>query len=196
METIETHLKINKDMIIGEILSLHPEKASLLAEIMMDFGIHCVGCGAASFETLEQGVLGHGFSEEQLDNLVDSLNKAIELEEQSTKTMAEFKLTLTPKAIEKVSEAMNAENKNSTLRVSIMNGGCCSGPMYDLEVISSPKTGDINFKQDDLNIAVDRSSLEFLNGAEIDFVENENESGFKFNNPNQIQEAEGCGCAH
>ena len=197
MEQTQTPLKITKDMVIGEILSLHPEKSPLLAEIMMDFGIHCVGCGAASFETLEQGVLGHGFSEDQLDNLVNSLNNAIRLEEQSQKTMTEFKLQLTPKAIEQVKQAMNSsENKTSTLRVSIIQGGCCSGPMYDLEIASSPKPGDINFKQDNINIAVSRSSLETLNGTEIDFISSEGQEGFKFNNPNEIPEAESCGCAH
>ena len=69
--------KINKEMLIAEILAESPEKAQLLAEVMIDFGIHCVGCGAASFETLEQGVLSHGFSEKDLKKLIEELNKIL-----------------------------------------------------------------------------------------------------------------------
>jgi iron-sulfur cluster assembly protein len=69
--------KITKDMIIADILEDNFEKADLLSEIMMDFGIHCVGCGASGFETLEEGVLGHGFSEQDLDLLIQRLNKVI-----------------------------------------------------------------------------------------------------------------------
>lgn len=76
METKQT-LKITKEMLISEILIQNQDRAQILSEIMIDFGIHCVGCGAASFETLEQGVLGHGFSEDQLNKLVEDLNKAL-----------------------------------------------------------------------------------------------------------------------
>ncbi len=37
---------INKDTIISEILTINPNKSALLTEMLMDFGIHCVGCGA------------------------------------------------------------------------------------------------------------------------------------------------------
>ena len=63
--------------------------------------------------------------------------------------------------------------------------------MYNLEFVSTPVEGDLNFKQDDVNIAVDKKSMEMLNGIEIDFVDTLNESGFKFNNPNA---SAGCGC--
>ena len=68
---------ITKDMLIAEILAENPEKAQLLSEIMTGFGIHCVGCGAAAFETLEQGVLGHGYFEKDLNNLIKELNKIL-----------------------------------------------------------------------------------------------------------------------
>src|SRR3989344_8741049 len=79
--------KITKGMIIQEILAEHPDKAMILSEILIDFGIHCVGCGASGFETLEEGVLGHGFTEQELDILVHDLNKAINSE---TKTNPNF----------------------------------------------------------------------------------------------------------
>ena len=77
----QKQISIHKDMPIAEGLASFPEKARLLSEILIDFGIHCVGCGAATFETLEEGVLGHGFSEEELNNLVIDLKLRLKYQE-------------------------------------------------------------------------------------------------------------------
>ena len=64
---------ISKDMLIADIVSRHPE----LIEYIMDYGVHCIGCGAAMFETLEQGFAGHGMPEKEIDKAVEELNKII-----------------------------------------------------------------------------------------------------------------------
>ena len=194
-ETLQSNLKneITKEMIIQDILAEHPEKAMFLSEILMDFGIHCVGCGASGFETLEEGVLGHGFSEEELDLLVHDLNKAINSETKTNPNfnVNAFSIEITPKAISKVKEIMKQEGKeNNTLRVSVLAGGC-SGYTYDLEIVDKSSSADLSFKEDGLMISIDKESLEYLNEAKIDFVETLKESGFKFNNPNATKE---CGC--
>jgi len=43
----------------------------------MDYGVHCVGCHVSDFETLEQGILGHGFSEGELLDIINELNELI-----------------------------------------------------------------------------------------------------------------------
>ncbi len=184
--------EITKDMLIADILAENPEKAQILAETLMDFGIHCIGCGAASFETLEQGVLGHGFSEEDLNKLIKELNNILnQKEDLENKEIKDFSLKLTKPAINKIKQIIkNEKNKNAILRISVLPGGC-SGNVYNLEIINKPIKTDLNFKQDRLNISIDKNSLEFLNGTEIDFVDTLKESGFKFNNPNANKE---CGC--
>ncbi|MAG02233.1 hypothetical protein CMI42_02755 [Candidatus Pacearchaeota archaeon] len=186
--------KISRDTIISQILEIKPPKSKLLTEMLLDFGIHCIGCGASTFETLGQGVLGHGYSEDQLNKLVEDLNKVLESEDEPSKlntVTSDFKLTLTEKAINKVKEAMKQrEKENSTLRVSVLAGGC-SGFMYDLEFVDNPVEGDLNMKQDGVNLAVAKDSMETLNGITIDFIDTLNESGFKFENPNA---SAGCGC--
>jgi len=192
----ETQQLITRDTIISNILEINPSKSALLTEMLLDFGIHCIGCGASSIETLGQGVLGHGYTEEQLDKLIVDLNKVINSENTDTNLKVintqDFKLTLTSTAVTKVKEAMKSQSKKgtATLRVSVLSGGC-SGFMYDLQFIDEPVKGDINFKQDGINIGVDKGSLDQLNNIEIDFIDTLNESGFKFNNPNQ---SAGCGC--
>jgi hybrid cluster-associated redox disulfide protein len=66
--------KISKDMIIAEIVAKFP----YLAEYIMDYGVHCVGCGIASFETLEEGFTAHGMTSENVDAIIEELNNVIE----------------------------------------------------------------------------------------------------------------------
>ena len=54
---------IHKDMTIEEILTSFPQRSQMLAQEMMNAGLNCVGCGASVWETLEAGMLGHGFGE-------------------------------------------------------------------------------------------------------------------------------------
>ena len=202
--------KITKNMLIAEILAENPEKAQLLSEIMIDFGIHCVGCGASAFETLEQGVLGHGYSEADLNKLVKQINEVLEAKtgnffnhspkrgqmkenskSEKTKNIKNFSLKFTKTAIGKIKQILKHEKKeNAILRISVLSGGC-SGSVYNLEIINKLIKSDLNFKKSGINVAVDKKGIEMLEGVEIDFVDNLNESGFKFNNPNAEKS---CGC--
>ena len=195
MESTESsNNQVSKDTTISEVLMINPDKSSLLAEIMTEFGIHCVGCGAASFETLEQGVLGHGFSNVELTKLITDLNAAlgaVEAKEESKEDLGDFKLILTDSAAKKISDSINKrDNDDSILRVSVLPGGC-SGFMYELEFTDKKNDDDLNFTQDGVNLAVPKESMESLNGTIIDYVDDLNESGFKFENPTAKKE---CGC--
>ena len=61
---------INKNMIFADIIQKYPEAA----EIMMKKGLHCIGCGMAAYETLEQGAIMHGINP---NKLVAELNKKL-----------------------------------------------------------------------------------------------------------------------
>jgi hydroxylamine reductase len=61
-------MKFNKDTRIGEILEKAPEKADILLEI----GMHCIGCPASLFETLEEACTVHGIDVEEV---LEELNK-------------------------------------------------------------------------------------------------------------------------
>lgn len=61
-------MEINKDMTIGEILEVAPEKA----EILMNAGMHCLGCPASQGETLEEACEVHGID---VDEVLKELNK-------------------------------------------------------------------------------------------------------------------------
>lgn len=62
--------KITKDMSFGEVLQKYPETA----QVFMAHGMHCLGCMAAQFETIEQGAAAHGID---IEKLVTDLNTGI-----------------------------------------------------------------------------------------------------------------------
>lgn len=59
--------KINKNMIIGEILGIDQG----LAPILLESGMHCLGCPSSQMESLEEACMVHGIN---VDELVDRLN--------------------------------------------------------------------------------------------------------------------------
>ncbi len=68
-------VKINKKMRISELLTLDEN----IAGILMREGMHCTSCSSALMETLEQAAAVHGYSEEELDDLVDRLNEFLSI---------------------------------------------------------------------------------------------------------------------
>jgi len=64
-------MKITKKMSIMEIVSKYPDTA----DVFMRHGLHCIGCAAASFETLEDGAKAHRID---VDKLLKDLNKITE----------------------------------------------------------------------------------------------------------------------
>jgi hybrid cluster-associated redox disulfide protein len=62
---------ITAKMSFAEILEKHSESA----DILFESGLHCIGCGMAMYESLEQGCKAHGMNQKQIDNLIKKLNK-------------------------------------------------------------------------------------------------------------------------
>lgn len=67
----ENKNKITKEMTFQEILDKNPDAVMILLEK----GMHCIGCGMAGFETLEQGAMVHGLNP---DELVEEINNSLD----------------------------------------------------------------------------------------------------------------------
>ncbi len=70
--------KINADMSFGDVFSEFPDQQDAIAKILATAGLRCLGCAAASFESLEEGFRAHGLSDSEIENLLEKLNKAVE----------------------------------------------------------------------------------------------------------------------
>jgi len=103
-----------------------------------------------------------------------------------------YMVQLTETAVSKVKEILDTqEPKPAGLRIAVVGGGC-SGFSYSMAFENSPGLLDKTYSFNGLKVFVDQASLLYLDGAEVDFVETLEGSGFKFNNPN-VKSTCGCG---
>ena len=99
-------------------------------------------------------------------------------------------VTLTEKAASHVQNSLRKRGKGLALRLGVRTSGC-SGLAYRLEYADSLNPEDVQFESHGVKVVVDRKSLAFLDGTELDFEKQGLNEGFKFNNPNVKDE---CGC--
>ncbi|MGI5827711.1 MAG: iron-sulfur cluster assembly scaffold protein [Patescibacteria group bacterium] len=65
---------ITKNTLLGELISQYPKAAQVLVG---EYGLHCVGCFAAAYETLQDGAKAHGMSEKGIEDMVKRINEVI-----------------------------------------------------------------------------------------------------------------------
>ena len=101
-------------------------------------------------------------------------------------------ISLTPNAIAKVKQIMAQQNPAPAgLRVGVVGGGC-SGFSYSMQFENASGLMDKVFDMDGLKVYVDATSVMYLNGCVVDYVETLEGAGFKFENPN-VKSTCGCG---
>ncbi len=110
----------------------------------------------------------------------------------TTTTPAAKPLNLTPHAIAKIKEIMGQQNPTPAgLRVGVVGGGC-SGFSYSMSFENAAGMMDKVYDFEGLKVFVDATSLMYLKGANIDYLETLEGAGFKFENPN-VKSTCGCG---
>jgi iron-sulfur cluster assembly accessory protein len=101
-------------------------------------------------------------------------------------------ISLTPNAVSKVKEIMAQQNPTPAgLRVGVVGGGC-SGFSYSMSFENSAGMMDKVFDMEGLKVFVDATSVMYLDGCRVDYVETLEGAGFKFENPN-VKSTCGCG---
>jgi iron-sulfur cluster assembly protein len=100
-------------------------------------------------------------------------------------------VTITDRAEEKIKSLLaKRQTPENWLRISIQGGGC-SGFMYNYDFIENPDEKDKIFEFNLVKVCIDKKSYLFLNGMEIDYEEDLFKSGIVLNNPNATRS---CGC--
>jgi hybrid cluster-associated redox disulfide protein len=75
--TKDKKAKVERTSNLGEVVFAYPKTA----EVLMDWGLHCVGCGGMHYDTIEAGAKIHGFTDKEIDELVVRINEVIEYKE-------------------------------------------------------------------------------------------------------------------
>lgn len=102
-------------------------------------------------------------------------------------------LTITPTALETIRSLLEQRNiPNHSLRVFVSGGGC-SGLQYGMAFEETPHPADLVLNFEEVSIVIDPTSLPYLSGATIDFVDSLMGGGFRIDNPNAVAS---CGCGH
>ena len=102
-------------------------------------------------------------------------------------------ITVTEKAAKQLAEVMKAEGKDiakDALRVFVQGGGC-SGFQYGLMIDEGGGSGDQVFESNGAKVIVDPISINYLENAEIDYIDSATGGGFSIKNP---QAKSTCGC--
>ena len=102
-------------------------------------------------------------------------------------------ITLTPPAIDKVRELIDAEEDAQALRLGVKAGGC-SGFQYEMFFDSKfDELEDFVKDFDGVKVVIDRESAQMIQGTEVDFIDGLQGAGFKISNPNV---SHSCGCVN
>lgn len=102
-------------------------------------------------------------------------------------------ITMTPAAVARI-KALMAEKQleGYALRIFVAGGGC-SGLQYGMAFDNSPQEEDNIAHVEGLTVLVDPVSLQYIRGANVDFVDGLMSSGFRIDNPNAVAT---CGCGN
>ncbi len=100
-------------------------------------------------------------------------------------------VNLTDTAAGKIKDLLAADEGTAeqALRVAVRGGGC-SGFQYAL-ALDQPKEDDHVFEHQGVSVVVDKVSMQFVFGSEVDYVDGLQGAGFVVNNPNVVA---ACGC--
>ncbi len=101
----------------------------------------------------------------------------------------EAAITVTDGAAARLADLLGSDPDKQVLRVAVRGGGC-SGFQYSL-ALDIAKPDDHVFEQNGVAVVVDKLSMQFVFGSEVDYVEGLQGAGFAVNNPNVVA---ACGC--
>lgn len=178
-------------MTIDSILSMFPHKAQRLSQEITNAGLHCIGCHAATWETLEAGMFGHGMDDAAVDRLVNRLNTLLDEPTQATPQT----ISITQRAAQKYLQILAEEGKEGWgIRFGDRMAGC-SGFEYTLDYSEAALPDDVIFEVHGIQMHVNKGMAKRLLGSEIDYVDGLHGSGFKISNPN-VKASCGCGSSH
>jgi iron-sulfur cluster assembly accessory protein len=99
-------------------------------------------------------------------------------------------ITVTERAARQIGEILRREPPGTMLRVSVEGGGC-SGFQDKFDMERSQAPDDLVIERDGATVLIDTTSLAYLAGSEIDFVDDLIGASFRINNPKATAS---CGC--
>ncbi len=102
----------------------------------------------------------------------------------------EHPVTVSDRAAKRIAKIIAAEPAGTALRISVEGGGC-SGLQYKYDLVTDREDDDLVIEKNGIQVLIDSISLQYMEGSEVDFVDDLIGQAFQINNPNAVA---GCGC--
>ena len=173
-------------MTIAEIINLVPQASLILA----DFQLGCAHCIMGSYESLREGVMGHGKSEKELLEILEQINSIAS----KPKNMIEVDgIRFTEEAYDKILEFMklDADKRDLALRISVFEGG--NDPEYLFDLVDKKKKSEGELKSNTpghslspsrdspyaMRMFIDKKEIKHFKDKYIDYIDTFTGAGFK-----------------
>jgi iron-sulfur cluster assembly accessory protein len=104
--------------------------------------------------------------------------------------MSDQPVTLSDAAARRIATILGSSPEMQALRVSVEGGGC-SGFSYKFDLVEDQQDDDLVLEKNNARVLIDQLSLVYMDGSEIDFVDNLLGQSFQIKNPNAVAN---CGC--
>lgn len=162
-------------MTIGDVIKKYPEST----EVMLGYGLQCVGCSVNPYETIEQGALGHGMNEDTLMELMDDINLAVTKEPDYP--LNPDGITLSPRALETLEAIQEADEKEGFgLKVQATEVEGAKEPDYYLDLVEKAEDNEKTLEWQGMKMFITDESLAIMKPSLIDFLRlPDGEEGFK-----------------
>ena len=99
-------------------------------------------------------------------------------------------ITMTDSAAKRIARILSKDPDKTALRVSVEGGGC-SGFSYKFDLVNDRQDDDLVLEKDEARVFIDPVSIVYMEGSEIDFVDDLMGQSFQIKNPNAVAS---CGC--
>src|SRR5690349_13243576 len=103
-----------------------------------------------------------------------------------------MEIKITAEAVVRIAELIAKDDNKMALRVSV-DGGGCSGFMYDYQLVDSINNDDFILENNGVKVIIDPVSQNFLEGCTIEFIQELGSSYFQIKNPKATAK---CGCGN
>ncbi|MEA3378862.1 MAG: DUF1858 domain-containing protein [Nanoarchaeota archaeon] len=134
-------MKLTKKSLIGNIVNQHPE----LAEIMFDYGMHCLGCAVSGFETIEQGCKAHNMDDSKIKEMLKKMNET-------------FKKNESLKVSKTATEELLTTYQGKALRIG-----------SDIKICEKAQENDIILKEGMITICIAKNKVKEVKGKRLNF---------------------------
>jgi iron-sulfur cluster assembly accessory protein len=104
--------------------------------------------------------------------------------------MTDKNVTISDAAARRIASILGSAPEKQALRVSVEGGGC-SGFSYKFDLVEDQQDDDLVLEKDNAKVLIDQLSLVYMEGSEIDFIDNLLGQSFQIKNPNAVAN---CGC--